>query len=92
MVKDAAAAIGLPLSGFNPRSPYSVAGRPILPLPQRPLANLAIVSDDYFTLLPISFVAGRAFTEDNREGAPASASSMSRLPRASSPAKARSAR
>ena len=26
--------------GFNPRSPYSVGGRPVLPLPQRPLANL----------------------------------------------------
>ena len=70
MVKDAAVAIGLPLSGFNPRFPYSVEGRPILPLPQRPLANLAIVSENYFSLLRISFVAGRAFTEYDREGAP----------------------
>ncbi len=53
-VTHAAAAIGLPVSGFNPRSPYSIGGRPILPLPQRPLANLAMVSDDYFTLMRIS--------------------------------------
>ena len=69
-VTHAAAAIGLPLSGFNPRSPYSVGGRPILPLPQRPLANLAMVSDDYFALMRIPIVAGRAFTADDRENAP----------------------
>ena len=69
-VTDAAAAIGLPMSGFNPRSPYSVGGRPILPLPQRPLANLAIVSDDYFTLMRIPLVTGRAFNADDRDGAP----------------------
>jgi len=69
-VTDAAAGIGLPVSGFNPRSPYSVGGRPVLPLPQRPLANLGIVSNDYFRLMRIGFVAGRAFNADDREGAP----------------------
>ncbi len=69
-VTEAAAAIGLPLSGFNPRSPYSVVGRPILPLPQRPLAGLGIVSEDYFKLLRIPIVQGRAFTADDRENAP----------------------
>ncbi|HEX7137912.1 MAG TPA: ABC transporter permease [Vicinamibacterales bacterium] len=66
----AAAVIGLPLSGFNPRAPYSVDGRPILPLPQRPLANLGIVSEDYFALMRISFASGRPFTSRDREGAP----------------------
>ena len=69
-VTDAAAAIGLPLSGFNPRSPYSVAGRPILPLAQRPLAGLAIVSDGYFKALGITLARGRAFTAADRAGAP----------------------
>jgi predicted permease len=69
-VTQAAVAIGLPVSGFNPRSPYSVGGRPILPLPQRPLANLAIVSDDYFRLMRIPVLAGRAFNDGDREGAP----------------------
>jgi predicted permease len=69
-VTDAAVAIGLPLSGFNPRSPYSVGGRPIVPLPQRPIANLDIVSEGYFRLMRIAFVAGRAFTADDREGVP----------------------
>jgi predicted permease len=69
-VTGAAAAVGLPLSGFNPRSPYSVAGRPVLPLPQRPLAGLAIVTEEYFALMRIALAAGRVFTADDREGAP----------------------
>jgi predicted permease len=69
-VTDAAAGTGIPLSGFNPRTPYSVAGRPILPLPQRPIANFGIVSDDYFRLMRIGLAAGRVFNADDREGAP----------------------
>lgn len=69
-VTAAAAVIGLPMSGFNPRSPYSVAGRPILPLSQRPLAGLGIVSEDYFQVLRIPFAEGRAFTAGDRDGAP----------------------
>ena len=69
-VTGAAAVIGLPLSGFNPRAPYSVDGRPILPLPQRPLANLGIVSPDYLALMRIALVAGRPFTSQDRDGAP----------------------
>ena len=68
-VTDAAASIGLPLTG-NARAPYSVGGRPILPLPQRPLAGFGIVSDDYFRLMRITFAAGRPFRADDREGAP----------------------
>jgi predicted permease len=69
-VTSAAAAIGLPMSGFNPRSPYSVAGRPVLPLPQRPLAGLGVVSEDYFALMEIPVRAGRGFTARDREGSP----------------------
>jgi predicted permease len=68
-VSDAAIAISLPLTG-TARAPYSVAGRPILPLPQRPLAGFGVVSDDYFRLMKIGFVEGRAFRPDEREGAP----------------------
>jgi len=69
-VTDAAAAVGIPLSGFNPRSPYSVAGRPVLPLPQRPLASLDIVSDGYFALMHIPIVAGHGFTTADRADSP----------------------
>jgi predicted permease len=69
-VRDSAISIGLPLIGFGLRSPYSIAGRPILPLAQRPLGGLQIVSEDYFRLLRIPFREGRAFTAQDREGAP----------------------
>jgi predicted permease len=59
-VTGAAAAVGIPLAG-SPRFPYGVGGRPVLPLPQRPLAGLAMVSDDYFRMMRIPLVAGRSF-------------------------------
>ena len=69
-VSDAAVAIGLPLSGFQPRAPYQYEGQPVLPLAQRPFAQLCIVSEDYFRLLRIPFVEGRAFSDADRQGAP----------------------
>lgn len=69
-VKSAAAVIGLPLSGFNPVSPYSVGGQPVLPLSQRPLAGFCVVSEDYFRMLDIPLREGRGFTAQDREGAP----------------------
>jgi predicted permease len=68
-VSVAAASLSLPLTG-GARAPYSVLGRTILPLPQRPLAALNAVSDDYFKMLDIPVVEGRAFGPDDRDGAP----------------------
>ena len=69
-VTDAAAAIGIPLGGFNPRTPYAVGGRPVPPLPQRQIANLGIVSDDYFRMMGIPLAAGRAFDSRDRSSSP----------------------
>jgi putative ABC transport system permease protein len=69
-VRGAAAVIGLPMSGFSPRSPYGVDGQPILPLAQRPLAQLSLVTEDYFDLLRMQFVEGRAFAAADRQGSP----------------------
>lgn len=69
-VKEAATALGLPVGGFGARSPYSVNGRPVLPLPQRPLAGFQIVSEDYFRMMRIGFREGRGFSANDRDGAP----------------------
>jgi putative ABC transport system permease protein len=69
-VKDAAAALSLPVNGFGSQAPYSVGGRTILPLPQRPLAGFQIVSDDYFRLMGISFREGRPFNARDLDGGP----------------------
>lgn len=69
-VTGAAVALSPPLSGFSPRMPYGVVGQPIVPLPERPLATVNMVSDDYFRLLEIPFIGGRHFSTDDRSGAP----------------------
>ncbi|MDB6170656.1 MAG: permease [Verrucomicrobia bacterium] len=69
-VRDAAASLSLPVNGFGARSPYSVGGRTVLPLPQRPLAGFQIVSEDYFRLMRIAFREGRPFNAGDRDGAP----------------------
>ena len=69
-VKDAAAALSLPINGFGSQAPYSVGGRTILPLPQRPLAGFQIVSENYFRLMHITLREGRAFNAGDLEKAP----------------------
>ena len=69
-VEAAGAAIGLPLSGNIPRAPYTVGTGTALPLPQRPLAGLRIVSPGYLQTLGIPLREGRDFTDRDRSGAP----------------------
>jgi predicted permease len=69
-IKCAAVAIGVPLSGFQPRSPYAVAGRPVSPLPERALANLDIVSEQYFATMQIPLREGRTFTAQDTDKTP----------------------
>jgi predicted permease len=69
-VKSAAVAIGSPLSGFQPRSPYAIAGRPVPPLPERALAQLDIVSEHYFSTMGIPLRSGRAFTAQDTDKSP----------------------
>lgn len=69
-VKAAASAIGVPLTGFSPQAPYTVGSDAALPLPQRPLAGLRVVSEGYFATIGIPLRQGREFTEHDRTGAP----------------------
>ncbi len=59
----AAAITGLPLTGAGFFSPYAVQGRPVLPVQERPLANIRIVTPDYFTTLGVRLSAGRFFDD-----------------------------
>jgi len=68
-VKAASVAFGLPLNGA-PIAPYTVFGTPILPIPERPLANFHVVGDDFFTTLQIPLREGRFMSGQDREGAP----------------------
>lgn len=68
-VRSAGITLTLPLMGF-PLSPTQRADEPIRPLSDRPLAMVQFVSHDYFHTLRIPLVAGREFSEGDREGAP----------------------
>jgi predicted permease len=69
-VARAAVVAGLPLSDIQSRSTYAVAGRPIPPLRERALADLAVVSDHYFDAMRIPLREGRMFEDRDREHAP----------------------
>ncbi|MEO8360107.1 MAG: ABC transporter permease, partial [Vicinamibacteria bacterium] len=68
-VKDAAIAFGLPLNG-SPIAPYTVFGNQVLPLAERPLANLHIVSGEFFNTLQIPVREGRVMNSGDRDGTP----------------------
>ena len=59
----------LPLSGNNTNSGIKIEGRS-WPEDETPLADDRLVSTDYFRSLRIPILKGRAFTEQDREGAP----------------------
>ena len=69
-VRSASVAIGVPLTGNAPQAPYTVGTGAALPLPQRPLAGLRLVGEDYFATMGIALREGRAFTAQDRAGAP----------------------
>ena len=64
-----AVAATLPLLG-GWQSSFSVEGKPEPPPGQRPSADIARVSPDYFSVMSIRVLEGRVFEERDREGAP----------------------
>jgi putative ABC transport system permease protein len=68
MVRSAAIASDVPLSGDRPFSSmaFLVEGRPPLPMADRPQADGATVSPDFFATMGIPLLAGRIF--DERDG------------------------
>jgi predicted permease len=69
-VKAAAVTQGLPLTQNNPRGVYSVFGREIPPVAQRPVAFFTVATEDYFTMLHIPLLRGRLFQPTDIEGSP----------------------
>ncbi len=64
-----AAAATLPLLG-GWQSSFNVEGKPEPPPGQRPSADIARVSPDYFSVMGIRVLEGRVFEDRDREGAP----------------------
>lgn len=66
-VEHASVSLTLPMTSY-PGTPVQDASQFLLPLNQRPLAAIFIVSPDYFETLRIPLRRGRVFTEHDREG------------------------
>jgi len=66
-VEHASASLTLPMTSY-PGTPVQDASQPALPLNQRSLAAMFIVTPDYFQTLRIPLRRGRAFTAHDREG------------------------
>ena len=69
-VQRASLAIGVPLTGFQTRRTYAVVGRPLPPAPERPLANLYLVTEHYFATMQIPLRAGHGFDARDDDRAP----------------------
>lgn len=65
-VEHASASLTLPMMSF-PGTPVQKANEVPLPLNQRPIAAMFIVTSDYFETLRIPLERGRMFTEHDRE-------------------------
>lgn len=68
-VEAAASIYPLPLSGSNMVLAFVVEGRPVPPPAETPSTNVRMVSPDYFRVMGIPLVQGRAFTDRDRLGA-----------------------
>jgi predicted permease len=62
------AIFGLPLAGVGSISPYSIQGRPIVPLQERPLASIRFVTPGYFQAMGLQLRAGRLLNAQDRFG------------------------
>jgi predicted permease len=69
-VKLAMVTQGLPLAGNNARGVYTVFGRPVPPLAERPIAYLDLATEDYFAMLRIPLKRGRLLQSTDIDGAP----------------------
>ncbi|MBV8816992.1 MAG: ABC transporter permease, partial [Acidobacteriaceae bacterium] len=72
MVRSAAVATDVPLSGGHPYMGFAfqIGGRPALPMRDRPQASMNIVSPEYFSTLGIPLKQGRLFgAQDTPEAA-----------------------
>lgn len=68
-VRAVAASSTAPLTGA-PNRGMRIEGDPILPPEQQPSADFQLITPDYFRVLGITLVAGRAFSSNDRAGTP----------------------
>ena len=69
-VRSAGAVNFLPLTGYGAAATFSVEGRPVPPIAEKPTALVRAVDPDYFGAAGIPLLRGRAFTERDAAESP----------------------
>ena len=69
-VRGAAATDALPLEGFSNGMPFLIAGRDVVDRANRQACGFKMVQADYFNVLGIQVIKGRAFTDRDVKGSP----------------------
>jgi putative ABC transport system permease protein len=69
-VRDAAAVLGLPLSGTNFTISFEVKGRPPLSPALQPAMQVRVATANYFQMIGIPIKRGRGFADTDKEGTP----------------------
>jgi putative ABC transport system permease protein len=69
-VRGAAATDALPLEGFSNGMPFLIAGRDVVDRANRQACGFKMVQADYFRVLGIQVIKGRAFTDRDVKGSP----------------------
>jgi len=70
-VEDAGAIDDLPLGGGGSHQPFSIEGRPMLPMAEQPEVDVRMVSPGYLRAMRVPIIRGRDFADSDAAGRPA---------------------
>jgi putative ABC transport system permease protein len=70
-VEDAGAIDDLPLGGGGSHQPFSIEGRPMLPMAEQPETDVRLISPGYLRAMRVPIIRGRDFADSDAAGRPA---------------------
>jgi putative ABC transport system permease protein len=70
-VEDAGAIDDLPLGGGGSHQPFSIEGRPMLPMAEQPEVDVRMISPGYLRAMRVPVIRGRDFADSDAAGRPA---------------------
>jgi putative ABC transport system permease protein len=80
-VEDAGAIDDLPLGGGGSHQPFSIEGRPMLPMAEQPEVDVRMISPGYLRAMRVPIIRGRDFADSDAAGRPAVAAISAALAR-----------
>jgi putative ABC transport system permease protein len=69
-VEEAGAIDSLPLDGGGSHQPFSIEGRPVLPMADQPEVDVRLISTGYLRTMHVPVIRGRDFEESDAAGRP----------------------